>query len=103
MTRDGYDAWLIDKSIAEEMNIEYALKLGIMSDYLLGDEIDYYVEDPEDYERDFRDEGMAVQRYGYTAEELFIAAHEFDKKMIGLNCMWPKLDRNGIYYGKVKK
>ena len=87
--RDPYDIWLVLRAIEEEMVVEAAIIFGILSDYLLADEIDYFYDTPDGWLRDFINEGYNYQRHEHTAEELYIWAHEYDKKALGLKNFFP--------------
>lgn len=68
----------------EEVVLEHGIQVGILSDYLAGEPEDYTdltrFDDLHDLYLSSVQEGRECQRFDYTAEELFIWAHEFDKE-----------------------
>lgn len=71
----------IGRGMAEEHIMDRGITVGILRDYLVGDiESDYCRPSDDLYDLYLRSvaEGYRDQRFGYTAEELFVWAHEFD-------------------------
>ena len=88
--RDEYDTMLIEKGIFDDIKANAAIKYGIVELYLVGDMDDYIVTTPEWWVLNFIEEGRTQQRHDFTAEELFILAHEYDVANLGLGNMWPQ-------------
>jgi len=91
--RDAYDQMLIQKSIDEESIINSAYEYGVLEIYLVGNVFDYFLDLPE-WAEDFIEDGQVNGRQHFTAEELFIMAHEYDVRKFGsfANCYpFPKL------------
>lgn len=91
--RDAYDQMLVEKSIFEEITVNAAYEYGVLELYLAGTTVDYFVDLP-DWAEDFIEDGRVNGRQQFTAEELFIMAHEYDVREFHsfANCYpFPKL------------
>jgi len=93
MSRDLYDQMLVMKSISEEILIEAAIEYGALELYLLGGFADYRISSAPVWASDFIYEGQTSQRFNFTAEELLIRAHEYDKRELGLANFFPPIVR----------
>jgi hypothetical protein len=77
-----YDLYVtVGRAESENSAFERAVTVGILSDYLEGDPVtDYDTSDLHDLFMEGVAEGRAEHRFNYTAEELFVWAHEFDNE-----------------------
>lgn len=80
--RDAYDQMLVQKSINEEHIMNAAYEYGVLEMYLVGGVHDYFLDLP-DWAEDFIEDGQNNGRPQFTAEELFVMAHEYDMREFG--------------------
>ena len=79
--RDIYDTYLVLKGMDEEAFVNNAVYYGILRDYLPGNTVDYFVDNIEEIDM-WADDGHNNWRDQFTAEELYIRAHEYARKAL---------------------